>query len=395
MFHFKPGELIRRQLYAVCLLAASSSFAGIASAGDYQTILRSTAWIITSDAENQTSTGTGVYIDAEKKLIVTNAHVVGESRKAVVFFADVKDGKPQVKRKHYLSNILKLGIQGNVVAVDRKRDLALIQLPNVPGDAVPMDLADASTTPGADIDLIGNPGDGDILWVYTDGTVRSVYDKKFKSNHGEHEFLAVETQTLIKPGDSGGPIVDADGKLIAIAQSFSPSSPLVSYCVDVTEIRNIIASPWKSAPLPSKVLLDETGMPYTKHTSGHYQIDRKIGTNTQAVFVAKDTEYHERADIRRVWSTVLTSQTAPDADLMMRLMRQSSATKLGAWAIEKNETEGYIVFFVAKLDATASDEALESTVDYVGRLAAAMNKELTPKTTEKSAEETLASWLAE
>lgn len=40
--------------------------------------------------------------------------------------------KPKVKRKHYLANILKLGIQGNVVAVDRKRDLALIQLPKVP-----------------------------------------------------------------------------------------------------------------------------------------------------------------------------------------------------------------------------------------------------------------------
>lgn len=387
----------RRLILAFCFIASSlaSVFsAGNAVAGDYQTILRSTAWIITSDAENQTSTGTGVYIDAEKKLIVTNAHVVGDSRKAVVFFADIQDGKPKVKRKHYLTNILKLGIQGNVVAIDRKRDLALIQLPKVPEDAEPIEMADSSVSPGTDIDLIGNPGDGDILWVYTAGTVRSVYEKKFKSNHGEHDFAAVETQSLIKPGDSGGPIVDEDGKLVAIAQSFSPQSPLISFCVDVSEIKNIVDSPWKSAPLPTKVMLDEAGMEYVQHASGHYQIDKKVGGRTQSVFVAKDTEYHERAEIRRVWSTVLTQTDAPDADLMMRLMRQNSATKLGAWAIEKNADQGYIVFFVSKLDATASDEALESTVDYVSRLAAAMNKQLEPTTkTEKTAEETLAAWL--
>lgn len=364
-----------------------------ADSGQYKKVLQSVAWVITSNAENETSTGTGVYVDAEKRLLLTNSHVVGDSRKAVVFFPDSPDGKLAVRRKHYLQNILKLGIQGDVVAVDRKRDLALIELPRVPASVSAIKLADESTAPGTKVDLVGNPGDSEILWVYTSGTVRSVYQKKFKSTHGEHDFMAVETQSPIKPGDSGGPIVDEEGQLVALAQSFSPQSALVSFCVDVSEIRQILASPWKSAPLATRVMLDEVGVTYTRHSSGHYQIDHAIGGGQkQAVFVAQNTEYHGRADVRRIWSTVQTTASTPSEELMMRLMRQNSATKIGSWAIEKND-DGYIVFFVAKLDATASDEAMESTIDYVARLAGAMQKDLNPKPSEASAEATLAAWL--
>ncbi|MCO8123675.1 serine protease [Stieleria sp. TO1_6] len=366
----------------------------MADSASYQNTLKSTAWVITSNAENETSTGSGVLVDAEKKLLLTNAHVVGESRKAVVFFPVKSDGKLAVRRKHYLANILKLGIQGNVVAIDRKRDLALIELPRIPVDVQAIEMADESTAPGGKVALVGNPGDSEILWVYTSGTVRSVYQKKFKSTHGEHDFMALETQSPIKPGDSGGPIVDDDGKLVGLAQSFSPQSPLVSFCVDITEIRQMLKSPWKSAPLATKVLLDEAEIKYTKHSSGHYQIDRSVGSQTQSVFVAKDTEYHGRADVRRIWSTVQTTDQSPSETLLMRLMRQNTATKIGAWAVEKT-SDGYVVFYVAKLDATASDETFESTIDYVARLAAAMEKDLTPKPDQKSAEATLAAWLAE
>lgn len=360
----------------------------------YQGTLKSTAWVITSNAENQTSTGTGVYVDADKRLLLTNAHVVGDSRKAVVFFPTEKDGKLAVRRKHYLSNILKLGIQGDVVAVDRKRDLALIELPRTPEGVQAIEMAEDSTAPGEKVALVGNPGDSEILWVYTSGTVRAVYQKKFKSEHGEHDFLALETQSPIKPGDSGGPIVNDQGKLVGLAQSFSPKSELISFCVDVTEIRSFLKSPFKSAPLATKILLDEANLKYTKHSSGHYQINHAVGSATQSVFVAKQTEYHGRADVRRIWSTVQTTEDAPEAKLMMRLMRQNTATKIGSWAIEST-ADGYVLFFVAKLDGTASDEALTSTVDYVARLAAAMAKDLKPQANAASAAATLASWLSE
>ncbi len=79
----------------------------------------------------------------------------------------------------------------------------------------------------------------------------------------------------------------------------------------------------------------------------------------------------------------------------MRLLRQSSATKIGSWAIEKNSAGEHMVIFVAKLDATAPDEALKGSIEYVARIAGAMSKELIPKKDEQTAEATLASWLAD
>jgi hypothetical protein len=388
-------HLTCRAVLALCalpLLVASAQ----ADANNYKQTLSSTAWIITSDAEDETSTGTGVLVDAQRRLVLTNAHVVGDSRSAVVFFPDHKSDQLEVKRKHYLDNVLKLAQPGKVVAVDRKRDLALIQLPKVPERAKAIELAESSVAPGASVDLIGNPGEGDVLWVYTGGTVRSVYDKKFKSNHGQHDFKVVETQSPIKPGDSGGPVVNAEGKLVAIAQSFSPRMNLVSYCVDISEIKAFLESPWKPAPLATKLVLDNAEIEHKTHATGHYQVEAKLsGGKTQTVFVAKDTEYFQRADVRKIWSLVSVNKEAPSSELMMRLMRQSSATKIGAWAVEKNSSEEFMVIYVAKLDATAPDEAVQGTIDYVARIASAMNKELNPQKEEKSAKETLAAWLAD
>ncbi len=381
------------------LVVAWIGLAAATARGDadtYARVVQSTAWIVTSDADNETATGTGVLVDAEKRIVLTNAHVVGDSRTVVVFFADLQDGIPEVKRKHYLDNVLKLAQPGKVVAVDRRRDLALIQLPMVPDGVRAIEMAEKSIKPGSSIELVGNPGNSDVMWVSTSGSVRAVYDKKFKSNHGEHDFRTVETQSPIQPGDSGGPIVDGQGRLVALAQSFSPETSLISFCVDISEIRSLMASSWKPAPLASKKLLEDAGIEHLTNASGHYQVDHLLADKTtQAVYVAKDTEYFERADVRKIWSLVRVSKDAPTGDLMNRLLRQSSVTKIGAWAIEKNDAGEYLVIYVAKLDATAPDEAVAGTIEYVARIAAAMSKELQPKASEKSAAETLASWLAQ
>ncbi len=389
---------VKHAIYGLVVLSFFAAVAPNAHAepNNYQRTLRSTTWVITSDAENNTSTGTGVFVDAERRLVVTNAHVVGDSRSAVIFFPDIKDDLPAVKRKHYLDRVLKLGVQGKVLSVDKKRDLALIELPKVPEGAEAIKLAAKSIIPGSAVDIVGNPGGGDVLWVYTSGTVRSVYDKKFRSNHGEHEFRTVETQSPIKQGDSGGPVVNTDGELVAIAQSFSPNANLVSFCVDVSEIKAFLNSTWKPAPLATKVLLDNADVKHSVHSSGHYKIDKELTKDqTQSVFVTKDTEYFGRADIRKVWSLASTTKEPPSSELMMRVLRQSGATKIGSWAIEKSQNDEFMLIYVAKVDATASHQALSSTIDYVARLAGAMEKQLSTKEKEKSAEETIAKWLAD
>ncbi|MCP4505109.1 MAG: trypsin-like peptidase domain-containing protein, partial [Fuerstiella sp.] len=163
---------------------------------------------------------------------------------------ETKDGKPIVERSHYLKNVKQIGIRGRVLGVDRKRGLALVELDRLPENAVAIPLAEGSIGPGEDVQSIGNPGSTDALWVFTSGTVRSVYQKQFRTGAGEHDFRVVETQSPINSGDSGGPVVNNDGELVAISQAISPKARLVSYCVDVSELKGFLESPWKPAPLP-------------------------------------------------------------------------------------------------------------------------------------------------
>ena len=388
----------KSSLLGLCLtLSALTLFASpLVARADvqvYQQVLRSTVWVLAKNSEG-TSSGTGVLIDADRKLVVTNSHVVGDSRVAVIFFPDIQDGQPVVGRKHYLTNVRKLGIRGRVVAVDRKRDLALIELQKLPADAQAIPLAEKGIGPGEDVQSIGNPGSSDALWVFTSGTVRSVYQKKFRTGSGEHDFKVVETQSPINSGDSGGPVVNNDGQLVAISQAIAPKARLVSYCVDIAEVREMMNGPWKPAPLPISDILDRTELEFTKTTSGHLEIQLDQDDKTkQSVFVTKDIEYYGRADVRKVWSLALSTAKVPSAETTMKLLEQNARTKLGAWTVERSAENTYLIIYCVKLDATASPEAVKSTIQYVAKLTSVMKKQLQPKQQAQDASQTLESWL--
>jgi len=376
------------------ITALATSNAAWADATVYQNVVRSTVWVLAKGSEG-TSSGTGVLVDKDRKLAITNAHVVGDSRNTVVFFADLEDSRPNVSRSHYLDNVRKLGIRGRVIAVDRKRDLALMELSRLPEGAEAISMADDSPSQGEVVHSIGNPGSSDALWVYTSGTVRSVYKKSFRTGAGQHEFKVVETQSPINSGDSGGPVVNPEGKLVAIAQAIAPKARLISYCVDVSEVKAFMASPWKPAPLPITELLKSSEVEYTQHTSGHYQVEIEVSDKEKvAVFITKDVEYYERADVRKIWTLTQVTKTAPTVETALTLLQQSARTKIGAWTIERTKEGEYLIVYCVKLDATASPDAVKSTMEYVAKLSASMKKDLAEKPATASDSDTLKNWLA-
>ena len=360
----------------------------------YQTALPSTVWVLAKTA-GETSSGTGVLVDVGKKLVITNFHVVGESRAAVIFFPDFNDEKADVTRKHYLDNVKTLGIRGRVLSVDRKRDLALVELDRLPEGVTAIPMAAESVGPGENVESIGNPGSSDALWAYTSGTVRSVYQKTFRTGAGEHDFKVVETQAPINSGDSGGPVLNNKGELVAIAQAIAPNARLVSYNVDITEVKTFLANPWKPAPIPASELLDKTELKYTSHKSGHLEVEfDDKDTGKQSVFVTTEVEYFERADVRKIWTLAATLKQTPNAETMMKLLEQNSRTKLGGWMIEKNEQGEFMLLYCVKMDATASPDAVKSSMDYVAKLTRTAKKELLPKEEVQTASQTLDAWLA-
>lgn len=234
---------MQRVPFAVVLLA-TLLFAPIAQATQqttgkdvYNKTLRSTALVIAPQGD-KASQGTGWLLDKARRWIVTNHHVVGTSERVIVMFPFFRDGKAVAEREFYIKSAPR--VNGRVVANDVKRDLALIELDSVPGDAVQVRQAKDSPSPGDNVHAVGNPSASDALWVYTSGTVRQVYRKKITQDNETFDARIIETQSPLNPGDSGGPVLNDLGDLVGVSRAIRVGVQLVAICVDVSEVRDFI-----------------------------------------------------------------------------------------------------------------------------------------------------------
>jgi S1-C subfamily serine protease len=217
----------------------------------YQQTLPSTVLVI-SQTRDGGATGSGVLVDGQRKWVLTNFHVVHDSRQlAVVFPTYDGDGQLIAERSAYIDRAGELRrrgrvVDGRVIAREPRLDLALIELEQLPEDAKAVRLAGASPRPGQRVHSIGNPGASDGLWLYSQGHVRAVYRRSFVVE-GDLEVRArvVETQSPINRGDSGGPVVNDRGELVALVESVNRGRPgeevrLLSTFIDVTEIKSFL-----------------------------------------------------------------------------------------------------------------------------------------------------------
>lgn len=140
----------------------------------------------------QKSLGSGVVVDAQKGLILTNQHVIDKADQITV---TLKDGR---------------SIQARRVGVDTATDIAVIQveadhLRDLPlGDSDPLRVGDF-------VVAIGNPfGLGQTV---TSGII-SALGRKGLGIKGYEDFI--QTDASINPGNSGGALVNLRGELIGI-----------------------------------------------------------------------------------------------------------------------------------------------------------------------------------
>jgi S1-C subfamily serine protease len=235
----------------------------------YSKVVRSTVWL-QSPRGSSLATGTGSLIDAKNRLVLTNYHVVGEGNQVTAVFPAYRDGQPIAERSFYQQRTRELGIRGRVVARDRGRDLAIVQLERIPDGVPALPLAERSVSPGQSVHSIGNPGGSGALWVYTPGKVRQVYMKRWKAELDGKivEFRAevVETDSATNPGDSGGPLVDDAGRLVAVTQGGATQANLLSTFIDVSEVKRFLnqaetrrASGWSGGDDSGNVVASRDG----------------------------------------------------------------------------------------------------------------------------------------
>ena len=158
----------------------------------------------------------------EAGVVVTNAHVV----------AGVD--RPQVQTPAGRR------LNATVVAFDPQRDLAVLAVPNL--GATPLSVGDASV--GDTGAVFGHPG-GQVELEVSPARVeqkvnalgRDIYD----SSVVRREVLVLASE--LRPGDSGGALVDAGGTIIGVAFAIAPDKPGTAYALDSSELREMLDAP--------------------------------------------------------------------------------------------------------------------------------------------------------
>lgn len=163
------------------------------------------------------SLGSGVIIDHQGH-IVTNYHVIQNASVIEVLFH-------KSKRKS----------RATVLGVDLKTDLALLKAEAHEGGRTAVDLGDSDSLRVGDIVLaIGNPfGYGHTV---TSGIISA--KGRVIGNGPYDDFL--QTDALIHPGNSGGPLIDFRGRVVGINTAVSSEGPGIGFAMPINKVRVVV-----------------------------------------------------------------------------------------------------------------------------------------------------------
>ncbi|HMJ32958.1 MAG TPA: trypsin-like peptidase domain-containing protein [Baekduia sp.] len=190
---------------------------------------------ISAQTGQGTATGSGFVVTSDGK-IITNEHVV--------------DGATQVT--------VKLGTNGKeqpatVVAADASKDLALLQVDAGSAKLHALSFGDSSSVQIGDATYaIGNPYGLDH--TLTSGIV-SALNRDIQAPDGTPIKGAIQTDAALNPGNSGGPLLDADGKVIGVNSQIATSGSSaggesgnvgIGFAIPAKIVQDFIANPTSS-----------------------------------------------------------------------------------------------------------------------------------------------------
>jgi len=183
--------------------------------------------------------GRGSGIIVGPNYILTNYHVVNNGAGAMyqLYDKNVTVAKQLANEPVY---------RCEVVAVDKKRDLALLKTDERLRNSAR--LARNSGIEVADgVFAIGHPL-GELIWSFTEGTI-SALPSPFEWGYGSTKDMianCIQTQTPINPGNSGGPLFNDAGELVGV-NSFGRSGSGLNFAVRIDEVTDFIKKAKKGA----------------------------------------------------------------------------------------------------------------------------------------------------
>jgi serine protease Do len=159
--------------------------------------------------------GSGTIIDS-KGLILTNNHVVGGAEKINVTLYNNEVLEGTIAGSCAIHDIAVVKVKG--------KDLQAAEL----GDSDRLRVGQRVYAIGNPFGLAGGPS-------VTSGVVSAI-NRTIESNRGLIENL-VQTDASINPGNSGGPLVDMDGKVVAINTAIIPFAQGIGFAIPINSAK--------------------------------------------------------------------------------------------------------------------------------------------------------------
>ena len=187
-----------------------------------EVVARAVASTVNVEADGCGGRQEGSGFAAGENLVATNAHVVAGAER-------VRVRRPDGSLR-----------AATIVFFDPARDLALLSVPRLGQAALPI-ATSAEGTAGA---VLGYPGGQDTVRVapavvrQESPTIgRDIYNRS--RTRRQVLYLA----SALRPGDSGGALIDGEGRVIGVAFAIAPDRPGTAYALDDSELRAALGAP--------------------------------------------------------------------------------------------------------------------------------------------------------
>jgi S1-C subfamily serine protease len=159
------------------------------------------------------SVGTGFIVDSSG-YVVTNYHVIVDNPNKIKILDYQRDS-----------------FSARLVGKDETRDLALLK---IDGNFRPLELADSDELEvGQKVIAIGNPLG--LSFTVTEGIISGL---ERAGPNGLNEY--VQTDVSLNPGNSGGPLIDTQGKVVGINNFKIGGAEAIGFALESNSIRNSI-----------------------------------------------------------------------------------------------------------------------------------------------------------
>jgi serine protease Do len=269
--------------------------------------------------------GSGTIIDADKGLILTNNHVVGGAEKINVTF--------------WNNEVL----EGKIVGSCTVHDIAVVKVQAQNLQAAKLGDSDKLRV-GQSVYAIGNPFGLTGGPSVTSGVISAI-NRTIESQRGLLENL-VQTDAAINPGNSGGPLVDLEGRIVAISTAIIPFAQGIGFAIPINSAKkcsNDIVTEGKAR----RPWLGIMGLTLTEEIARYYGLPVNRG-----VFVTKIAEGSPAEDAEMAVGDIILEidnmETRRIEDLVKEIHKREVGDKVKIFALRNGREH----FFELKLSAT-------------------------------------------